>query len=67
MEKEYNSQVKEFHVLADLWPMAKRTLVNLHELIKRRLRPTPSLSNPWHCVFPKDIIYLLFIEKKSAS
>ena len=35
--------------------MVKRTLCRLHEAIIKRLRSTPSLSNPWRSVFQKDI------------
>lgn len=55
IEKQRNSEVKEYNVLVDSWQMVKRMLCRLHEAIIKRLRSTPSLSNPWRSVFQKDI------------
>ena len=44
------------HDIIDVWPMAKRSLLKIHESTVRRLKSTPLLSSPWYILFTRDIL-----------
>ena len=46
---------KKCHQIVDIFPMASRILVKIHEAINRRLRRTPTTSSPYFCSFKQEV------------